>query len=126
MFGVAYKIPKQQKDSVVKHLDFREKNGYEKHTVEFYRYPQSDLQPVRRIVIYIATKENDSFAGHIDAIDDISKQIYSAVGPSGPNREYVFRLADAMRHLFPNEIDEHLFALEDNLRKLIAANETIF
>lgn len=122
VFGVAYKISQLQRTSVIKHLDFREKNGYEKCTVEFHPQPYHDGDRVRNIVIYIATKDNESFAGHIDAIDDISQQVYEATGPSGPNREYVFRLAEVMRQIFPDEIDEHLFELEENLRNRIQAN----
>lgn len=125
VFGVAYKIPQEQKASVIRHLDFREKNGYEKRVVTFYPYPDQSAAAMRDIVIYIATKENGSFAGHIHEIEAISKQIFEAHGPSGPNREYVFRLADAMRQLFPNECDEHLFELEAHLKNRIRDSEWI-
>lgn len=118
VFGVAYKIPDQKRTEVIEHLDFREKNGYEKHTVTFYPFPDSG-QLGRNIVIYVATQHNASFAGHISDIEQISKQVYEAQGPSGPNREYVLNLANAMRQLFPNVIDEHLFELEAHLKKRI-------
>lgn len=118
MFGVAYKIPDQKRAEVIEHLDFREKNGYEKHSITFYPFPESG-QPARDIVIYVATKHNASFAGHISDIEQISKQVYEAHGPSGPNREYVLNLANAMRQLFPNVRDEHLFELEAHLNKRI-------
>lgn len=125
MFGVAYKIPQHQTDDVIRHLDFREKNGYERHTVNFFGYPETntDAQPVRELMIYVATKDNDSFAGHICEIEQIAQQVYEAHGPSGPNREYVFRLADAMRQLFPSEVDEHLYELEQQLKQYIEAND---
>lgn len=127
MFGVAYKIPQQQTDDVIRHLDFREKNGYERHTVNFYAYPETNTnaEPVRELMIYVATKDNDSFAGHISEIEQIAQQVYEAHGPSGPNREYVFRLAEAMRQLFPSETDEHLFDLEEQLKQHIATNNGI-
>lgn len=124
VFGVAYKIPDNQKAEVIKHLDFREKNGYERLTVTFYPYPElgTGSQPLRNIVIYVATEDNDSFAGHINEIDQIASQIYAAHGPSGSNREYVLRLADAMRALFPCQKDDHLFELEEHLLKRIKEN----
>lgn len=99
-------------------MDFREKNGYEKHTITFYPHRHGD-QPSRDIVIYVATKDNASFAGHINDIEEISKQVYEAHGPSGPNREYVLNLANAMRHWFPNERDDHLFDLETSVKRRI-------
>ena len=43
-------------------------------------------------------------------LEDIAAQIAGARGPSGPNCEYVFRLADAMRAMSVQ--DEELFQLE--------------
>lgn len=125
---MAYKIPMDKKVEVIQHLDFREKNGYERHTVEFYPYqgvienvelqsPVTQQIPCFPISIYVATKDNESFAGPTD-MQQLATQIYGAVGPSGPNTEYVYRLADAMRTLFPGEIDEHLFELEAALKNM--------
>lgn len=68
------------------------------------------------IIIYVANKDNESFAGPTD-ICDIANQVFDAVGPSGTNREYVYRLADAMRSLFPGQNDQHLYQLESMLRE---------
>lgn len=127
VYGVAYKISPEKRKEVIEHLDFREKNGYERHLVRFYPLEQSsssspgdssrDDVPMENIVIYVATKENDSYAGHKNNMNDIANQIFDATGPSGPNREYVFRLADAMRSLFPHHHDDHLFELEKLLKE---------
>lgn len=74
-------------------------------------------KPIENIVIYVATKENDSYAGHRNDLNDIANQIFEANGPSGSNREYLYRLADAMRQLFPRYHDEHLFELEKLLKE---------
>lgn len=113
VYGVAYKIPEEKCQEVVEHLDFREKNGYERCLVSFYPVDTASAnETIENIVIYVATKDNASYAGHRDDLNDIANQIFEAHGPSGSNREYVFRLADAMRQLFPNNFDEHLFELE--------------
>lgn len=115
VYGVAYKIPLQQQNEVLSHLDFREKNGYERYSVTFY--PLDDQAPIENILIYVANEENDSYAGHRNDLNDIANQIFEAHGPSGSNREYVYRLADAMRQLFPQQNDEHLFRLEQLLKE---------
>lgn len=118
VYGVAYKIPDNKRKEVIDHLDFREKNGYERRLVTFF--PLENLlekKSIENIVIYVATKDNDSYAGHRDDLNDIANQIFEAHGPSGPNIEYVYRLADAMRHLFPHCHDDHLFELEKILKE---------
>lgn len=121
---MAYKIPEEKRQEVMEHLDFREKNGYERCLVRFH--PLDTANPdetIDNIVIYVATKDNESYAGHRNDLDDIANQIFDAHGPSGSNREYLYRLADAMRQLFPNvgHYDEHLFELE----KLVKERERI-
>lgn len=114
VYGVAYRIANDQKEAVIKHLDFREKNGYVRTVVDFFAYPEHALDAPRRICIYVATPDNESFAGPA-ALAELAEQIRNAEGPSGTNREYVFRLAEAMRALFPGERDQHLYDLEAEL-----------
>lgn len=114
VYGMAYKIPKEKRQEVVEHLDFREKNGYERCLVQFHSLDAENVnETIENIVIYVATKDNESYAGHRNDLNDIANQIFEAHGPSGSNREYLYRLADAMRQLFPeNACDDHLFELE--------------
>lgn len=117
-----YKIPDNCKDQVLEHLDFREKNGYERCQVKFY--PDSDESSVKDIVIYVAKKENPSF-NHQSNLNDIAHQIFHATGPSGTNREYLYNLADAMRLIYPTKDDPHLFELETILRRMEADTDSI-
>lgn len=122
VYGVAYRISNEQRDAVIEHLDHREKNGYARHTVDFYPYPvptteEHALQQPRNICLYVATADNESFAGPLE-MRQLAQQVLAAHGPSGPNVEYVYRLADAMRAMFPAKRDEHLFELERTLREL--------
>lgn len=124
VYGIAYKIADHQRREVIEHLDFREKNGYERRIVTFYpdadtnaETPNGDLQQTRNLIIYVATHENNSYAGHQNDMNDIANQIFDAHGPSGSNREYLYRLADAMRQQFPHQNDEHLFDLEKLLKE---------
>lgn len=47
-------------------------------------------------------------------------QILECQGSSGPNAEYLLRLADFMREEIPEALDEHLFSLERLVRKFAA------
>jgi cation transport regulator ChaC len=69
------------------------------------------------LVIYVGTEDNKYFAGAAD-IECIAQQIVDSVGPSGTNKEYLYKLASAMRLLAPGVQDEHLFALEEAVRHL--------
>jgi len=121
VFGMAYKIPSDKTQQVLQHLDFREKNGYERHTVQFFPFDESESGdvPKSHIIIYVATHDNESFAGPSPngGLSLIVDQIIDAVGPSGTNREYVYQLADAMRRYFPDQNDEHLFEIENLLKE---------
>lgn len=119
VYGVAYKIPKDKQKEVIEHLDYREKNGYERCSVPFYPLGREEGgdDSMENIVIYVATKDNVSYAGHKNDLNEIANQIFEAHGPSGSNREYLYRLADAMRQLFPHHYDEHLFELEKLLKE---------
>jgi cation transport regulator ChaC len=133
VWGVAYEIAKENEEFVMKHLDIREKNGYDKVTVKFYpsdpennkvsekTHDHSQFSPLPRepfdLVIYVGTEGNEHFAGAAD-IETIAQQIVLSVGPSGSNKEYLYNLASAMRLLAPGVQDEHLFALEEAVRHL--------
>ncbi|XP_067619987.1 putative glutathione-specific gamma-glutamylcyclotransferase 2 [Eurosta solidaginis] len=122
VYGMAYRISAEHRDEVLAHLDHREKNGYDRCDVQFYEYPEQSGNEFS-ITMYIATPDNTSYAGNIWQIPKIAQQIFTAAGPSGPNREYLFSLANAMRALFPGEDDRHLYTLEAEVKKLISDHE---
>lgn len=127
VYGVAYRVAAKDKDIVIKHLDFREKNGYQRCTVPFYLFPEDPQKKSIDIVIYIATFENESWAGSEDdsKIDKIAEQIFTSAGPSGRNRDYLFNLSLAMDSLFPGVNDEHLVELVAAVRARIENDEVI-
>lgn len=61
VWGVAYKIQESEIESVLNHLDFREKNGYVKTSTTFH--PKDDHEAPFSLTLYVATEENESFAG---------------------------------------------------------------
>ncbi|XP_052057742.1 putative glutathione-specific gamma-glutamylcyclotransferase 2 isoform X1 [Mytilus californianus] len=120
VWGIAYEIANEQIDDVTAHLDFREKNGYTQTEVVFY--PSEEIESPIHLKIYIGTSDNEEYLGPAP-IEDIAKQIYDSVGPSGKNIDYLLNLANAVRQLFPEETDEHLFELEKSVKHKL--NESI-
>jgi cation transport protein ChaC len=64
-------------------------------------------------LVYIATEDNAAFLGPAPTAE-IARQIAESVGPSGPNRDYLLHLAEALRDL--GDHDSHVFEIETHLR----------
>lgn len=94
-------------------LDIREKNGYLRLATEF------TLDDGRHVegLVYIATADNAAFLGPASE-RDIARHIAHSHGPSGPNRDYLIGLADALRTLRAD--DPHVFEIERALFELEA------
>ncbi len=105
--GMAYLITPE----VFEHLDRREKNGYLRHAVTLTFDDDSHAEAL----IYIATEDNAAWLGEADEAE-IARNIARAEGPSGPNRDYLVHLAQALREL--GATDAHVFAIENHLREL--------
>jgi cation transport regulator ChaC len=102
--GIAFQVS----HDVFDHLDHREKNGYLRHEISLH------LDSGREVtgLVYTADADNDAYLGKA-SIAELAHQIYECTGPSGPNREYVYELAKALRA--QGEVDEHVFAIEQAL-----------
>jgi len=107
-WGVAYRMCESEAEVILARLDHREKGGYERHTVELWLEGQH-RQPA---LVYVAPEHNQDYLGPAP-MPALALQIRSAVGPSGPNPEYVLRLAASLRELAVE--DEHVFELERHL-----------
>ena len=107
--GMAYRVT----PAVFGYLDHREKNGYLRfaQTMTFADGRQD------KGLVYIATPDNAAWLGEAD-IETIAAQVAASHGPSGPNRDYVLNLADALVDLEAD--DPHCFAVAERLRALIA------
>lgn len=105
--GMAYRVTPQ----TLAPLDVREKNGYLRFetALEFEDGTQAPG------LVYIAEPDNAAWLGPADE-REIARHIAGASGPSGPNRDYLLDLAEALRAL--NEDDPHVFAIERELRSM--------
>ncbi|CAG8593761.1 16429_t:CDS:2, partial [Cetraspora pellucida] len=119
-WGVAYKISEKDIEDVKAYLDYREKCGYTIHYTDVYQIGH-DEPIIKNAIVYIGTTENESYIGPA-SLDAIARQILQSVGPSGPNKEYLFKLASALRELAPDAHDSHLFDLEARVLELMKTN----
>lgn len=106
--GVAYRIT----PAIFAPLDHREKNGYLRLATALTLDDGRDVEGV----VYIATADNAAFLGPASK-QAIARQIAASHGPSGPNRDYLLHLADALRELGAD--DPHVFAIERELLALV-------
>jgi cation transport regulator ChaC len=100
--GVAYLI----EPGVFEHLDHREKNGYERHTVPVFL---DDSGVDVHGVIYVAREDNHAYLGPAE-LTELAAHISRSHGPSGSNTDYLLQLAEALREL--GDYDPHVHALE--------------
>jgi len=109
--GMAFEIEEAMAAKIFDQLDYREKNGYERHRSRLLFGAEPDDEPVEGI-FYVASEGNPAFLGPASAVD-IAKQISVSVGPSGANSEYLINLAEALR--IHGIDDEHVFEIEAEL-----------
>ncbi|EIN13167.1 ChaC-like protein [Punctularia strigosozonata HHB-11173 SS5] len=128
VWGVAYTIDPAYEAEVRDYLDYREKvawtsaqDGYTLEVLDVYGVGEDGQEKVvaHDAECYVGRKDNPSFIGS-EPLEDLAQTIWRSVGPSGPNKEYLYRLAHAVRELAPHSHDSHLFALETRLRELDA------
>lgn len=105
--GMAYLITPE----VFGHLDHREKNGYLRLATDIL----FDDGASALGLVYVAREDNAAFLGAATELE-IALQIAGAVGPSGPNPDYLNDLAAALREL--GKADPHVFAIERHLAEL--------
>lgn len=78
---------------------------------------------VKGALTYIATPDEANLnwlGAPAGGVAESAAQIAAAVGPSGPNAEYLFNLCDAMRSI---EVDDpHVFELEEAVRAIMEAS----
>jgi len=126
-WGTAYEIRAGDSDEVLAGLDHRERGGYERVelAVEIWdagspsSLSETDEVGARSVtgLVYIAGPDNDNFLGAAP-LEAIARQISMSAGPSGPNPEYVFELANRLREMGAG--DAHVFAIEAALQRLMS------
>ena len=107
--GLAFRLDGEAADGVFEALDHREKNGYRRADVVL-RFRGGGTAEGR---VYVAPADNDAFLGPAP-LEEMAAQVLASAGPSGANRDYILRLADALREHGIH--DRHVFELERRVR----------
>ncbi|KAJ7551819.1 hypothetical protein O6H91_06G030300 [Diphasiastrum complanatum] len=120
-WGVAYRVSGQDAEQLVlSYLDIREKQYDIKAYVDLYTDDASALPTICGVLVYIASPDkikNRNYLGPAP-LDQMANQIAKAIGPSGPNYEYLFRLEEALQDI--GHADEGIIKLANEVRKLLA------
>ena len=112
--GMGFRVTPEE----FEHLDHREKNGYLRYQVPLFFNDEGKNHHTKcgkTGIVYIAPTDNAAFLGPA-SVEQIAMQIARCHGPSGPNKQYLLELANALRQL---DIDDpHVFAIEQTLLSL--------
>lgn len=114
VWGVAYRIVPERVSEVKEYLDIREVNGYSIHYTPFH--PADGSAPIKALA-YIGTPDNEQFIGPQDP-QELARHILESRGPSGLNRDYLYRLDAALNELSPESRDHHVSDLAERVRAL--------
>lgn len=114
--GVAYRVADAEAEAVLAALDHREQGGYVRVDLRAELLGPDAAEVAA--VTWVAGPENPHWLGEA-ALSEIARQIERSRGPSGENREYLLRLAAALRELETD--DPHVFELEREVLALTTA-----
>ncbi len=120
-YGAAYLVSNDDIEQTFAQLDHREKNGYSRLTLSLQLGAEAAPEKLKTVtgITYIANENNEAYRGPAP-IEQIAKEIFHSVGPSGTNIEYLLELAEALR---TRAIDDpHIFALETAVLALLRQN----
>ncbi|XP_039773093.1 gamma-glutamylcyclotransferase 2-3-like [Panicum virgatum] len=116
-WGIAYKIKEEDKQTALEYLEVREKQYDEKIHLDLYTDSSPKVPAVEHVTVYLATTNKESNKNYLGPapLEEMARQIYLAEGPSGPNKEYVFKLEDALNKL--GFVDPHVQELANAVRE---------
>ena len=102
-WGVAYQVAPEHTAGVLTYLDERESGGYAKQQLPFHGACGTVLATV---LVYIADPGNPNFVGPEEPCA-IAACVRAARGVTGPNSDYVLKLAAALESMGAD--DPHVF-----------------
>eukprot|EP00111_Clytia_hemisphaerica_P018110 TCONS_00053592-protein len=123
LWGRAFYIPPASVKETMDTLNFREKGGYSLTKVLFQ--PDNAGLKEMDVFLYMGSKGNPNYAGE-ETLDNIAARIAKAVGPSGPNVNYLYNLASVLeqyRDMIGEDDREHTLALKKKVDVILLNNK---
>ncbi|OAV97830.1 hypothetical protein PTTG_25837 [Puccinia triticina 1-1 BBBD Race 1] len=117
VWGVMYTIDPSHAEEVQAYLDEREKDGYELMEVDVFVIKDGREQCHGKSSIYVGHVTNPSFC-RLTKMEELASRIHKSVGPSGPNKEYLYHLKQEVEALCPEANDPYLRDLEGLVKQL--------
>jgi cation transport protein ChaC len=111
-WGNAYRLNQASATQTLKHLDHREKGGYDRRVLPIHLKSGEKIQGLT----YHATQDNESYLGEATTVE-IAKQVIKSLGPSGDNIEYVLNLEKALADI--STTDDHVTDIAKEIRALL-------
>nr|XP_010943110.1 gamma-glutamylcyclotransferase 2-3 isoform X4 [Elaeis guineensis] len=106
------------------YLEVREKQYDSKVYLDFFTDPDSMTPAINGVMVYMAspdTRTNKNYLGPAP-LEEMAKQIIHAEGPSGPNRDYIFHLENALNQLGCDDL--HVRDVANAVRKILLEMKT--
>ncbi|KAK2392291.1 ChaC family protein [Trifolium repens] len=120
-WGAAYCVrggPEKEK-LAMQYLERRECEYDQKTLVNFYKEGDSLHPALTGVIVFTSTpdKENNIYYLGPAPVEDMARQIATANGPCGNNRDYLFLLEKAMHNL--GHEDDYVIELANEVRKVL-------
>ncbi|XP_066939662.1 putative glutathione-specific gamma-glutamylcyclotransferase 2 [Macrobrachium rosenbergii] len=116
VWGIAYEIPPEEEQNVLTNLNIREQHFEHRRNLAMYSTTGEKLK--NSVLVFLGTDKPGLMLGDA-SVAAIAEQIAKSHGPSGPNSEYLLKLAQFMRKEIPQASDDHLFELEAAVIELL-------
>ncbi|KAF0984473.1 hypothetical protein FDP41_000372 [Naegleria fowleri] len=128
LYGMCYLIPRDLALETFKLLDYREKGGYFRTLTTCYLVKDDNSIEEKKAILYVGsinTLENTEFIGPSEnGLVDDATIICRAIGPSGPNKEYLFQLTERLRSEF-GDCENYLSTLERTVKSSLQEQDPI-
>ncbi|KAF9055273.1 ChaC-like protein [Hymenopellis radicata] len=122
VWGLAYTIDFAYESEVRDYLGtFLATDGYTMEQLDIYGIDPHDgsetviihnhIDVLTSMQCYVGRNDNPSFIGS-EPLPALARTIWESVGPSGPNKDYLYDLVKAVKDISPDAHDSYLSALE--------------
>ena len=124
-WGVALRLPPPgpQREVVLADLELREIQYDIRLRADLFSDEAASEPFLSQALVYVGSEDVTSNVNYLGPapLEEMAERVVRAEGPSGRNCTYLFSLADALRGL--GKPDEHVFALEARVRRLLEKTE---